>query len=131
MRVSNEKCMKAAKTKVLSKLNPFVLAAFLITLQQVHDKLFAEHYRVWREREIKKGRGKRFPPTYYEKIEHDKQKNLCYEIIWQIGDMRDMGFVYTPEDANRAQDLLDEFTKYLLELPEVCVVTEKELNDPN
>ena len=102
-----------------------------ITLQQVYEKLFAEHYRVWREREIKKGRGKRFPPTYYEKIEQDKQKHLCYEIIWQIGDMRDTGFVYTPEDANRAQDLLDEFAKYLLELPEICVVTEKELNDPN
>lgn len=29
------------------------------------------------------------------------------------------------------QDLLDEFAKYLLELQEVCVVTEKELNDPN
>ena len=41
------------------------------------------------------------------------------------------GHLYTPEDANRAQDLLDEFAKYLLELPEVCVVTEKELNDPN
>lgn len=52
-----------------------------ITLQQVYEKLFAEHYRVWREREIKKGRGKRFPPTYYEKIEQDKQKHLCYEII--------------------------------------------------
>lgn len=39
--------------------------------------------------------------------------------------------MYTPEDASKAQDLLDEFAKYLLELPEVCVVTEKELNDPN
>ena len=86
---------------------------------------------MWREREIKKGCGKRFPPTYYEKIEQDKQKHLCYEIIWQIGDMRDTSFVYTSEDANRAQNLLDEFAKYLLELPEVCVVTEKELNDSN
>lgn len=102
-----------------------------ITLQQVYEKLFAQSYKEWRDREIKKGRGKRFPPTYYEKIEQDKQKHLCYEIIWQIGDMRDTGFVYTLEDANRAQDLLDEFAKYLLELPEVCVVTEKELNDPN
>lgn len=102
-----------------------------ITLQQVYEKLFAEHYRVWREREIKKGRGKRFPPTYYEKIEQDKQKHLCYEIIWQIGDMRDTGFIYTPDDAHRAQDLLDEFAKYLLELPEVCVVTQKELDDPS
>ena len=102
-----------------------------ITLQQVYEKLFAKSYKEWRDREIKKGRGKRFPPTYYEKIEQDKQKHLCYEIIWQIGDMRDTGFVYTPDDAHRAQDLLDEFAKYLLELPEVCVVTQKELDDPN
>ena len=102
-----------------------------ITLQQVYEKLFAKPYKEWRDREIKKGRGKRFPPTYYEKIEQDKQKHLCYEIIWQIGDMRDTGFVYTPDDANRAQNLLDEFAKYLLELPEVCVVTQKELDDPN
>lgn len=102
-----------------------------ITLQQVYEKLFAKPYKEWRDREIKKGRGKRFPPNYYEKIEQDKQKHLCYEIIWQIGDMRDTGFVYTPDDANRAQDLLDEFAKYLLELTEVCVVTQKELDDPN
>lgn len=102
-----------------------------ITLQQVYEKLFAKPYKEWRDREIKKGRGKRFPPTYYEKIEQGKQKHLCYEIIWQIGDMRDTGFVYTPDDANRARDLLDEFAKYLLELPEVCVVTQKELDDSN
>ncbi len=100
-----------------------------VSLQQVYEKLFAEGYREWREREIKKGRGKRFPETYYEKIEQDKQKHLCYEIIWQIGDMRDTGFVYTPGDANRAQDLLDEFALYLLDLPEVCVVTKEELKD--
>ena len=102
-----------------------------ITLQQVYEKLFAKPYKEWQDREIKKGRGRRFPPTYYEKIEQDKQKHLCYEIIWQIGDMRDTGFVYTPDDANRAQDLLDEFATYLLELPEICVVTQKELDDPN
>lgn len=102
-----------------------------ITLPQVYGKLFAKPYKEWRDREIKKGRGKRFPPTYYGKIEQDKQKHLCYEIIWQIGDMRDTGFIYTPDDAHRAQDLLDEFAKYLLELPEVCVVTQKELDDPS
>lgn len=102
-----------------------------ITLQQVYEKLFAKSYKEWRDREIKKGRGKRFPPTYYEKIEQDKQKHLCYEIIWPIGDMRDTGFIYTPDDAHRAQDLVDEFAKYLLELPEVCVVTQKELDDPS
>lgn len=101
-----------------------------ITLEQVYDKLFAASYQEWRDKEIKKGRGKRFPETYYEKIKQDKQKHLTYEIIWQIGDMRDTGFDYKKEDANRAQELLDDFAEYLLGLPEVCVVTQKELNDP-
>lgn len=102
-----------------------------ITLEQVYDKLFAESYKEWRDREIKKGRGKRFPETYYEKIEQDKQKHLTYEIIWQIGDMRDTGFIHTREDANKAEELLDEFADYLLKLPEVCVVTQKELDNPS
>lgn len=102
-----------------------------ITLEQVYDKLFADSYKEWREKEIKKGRGKRFPETYYEKIKQDKQKHLTYEIIWQIGDMRDTGFDYKKEDANRAQELLDDFAEYLLGLSEVCVVTQKELDDPD
>lgn len=102
-----------------------------VTLEQVYDKLFAASYQEWREKEIKKGRGKRFPETYYEKIKQDKQKHLTYEIIWQIGDMQDTGFDYKKEDANRAQELLDDFAEYLLGLPEVCVVTQKELEDPD
>ena len=101
-----------------------------ITLEQVYDKLFADSYKEWREKEIKKGRGKRFPETYYEKIKQDKQKHLTYEIIWQIGDMRDTGFNLNLEDADKAQALLDDFAVYLLDLPEVCVVTQKELDDP-
>lgn len=101
-----------------------------ITLEQVYDKLFADSYKEWREKEIKKGRGKRFPETYYEKIKQDKQKHLTYEIIWQIGDMRDTGFNLNQEDADKAQALLDDFAVYLLDLPEVCVVTQKELDDP-
>ena len=102
-----------------------------VTLEQIYEKLFAESYPEWRNREIKKGRGKRFPETYYEKIAKDKQKHLTYEIIWQIGDMRDTGFNLNLEDADKAQALLDDFAMYLLELPEVCVVTQKELADPN
>ena len=101
-----------------------------ITLEQVYDKLFADSYKEWRVKEIKKGRGKRFPETYYEKIKQDKQKHLTYEIIWQIGDMRDTGFNLNLEDADKAQALLDDFAVYLLDLPEVCVVTQKELDDP-
>lgn len=39
-----------------------------ITLPQVYEKLFAKPYKEWRDREIKKGRGKRFPPTYYRRL---------------------------------------------------------------
>lgn len=83
------------------------------------------------EREIKKGRDNRFPENYYEKIEKDKQKKLVYEVIWQIGDMMDMGFLSDYDEAIKAEEILDEFAEYLMDLPEVCVVTDKELNDPD
>ena len=102
-----------------------------VTLEQVYEKVFQAHYEEWREREIKKGRGKRFPPTYYEKIVQDKQKKPVYEIIWQIGDMMDTGFLNNMDEALLAEQLLDEFADYLLSLPEICVVTDKELNDPD
>lgn len=102
-----------------------------VTLEQVYEKVFQAHYEEWREREIKKGRGKRFPPTYYEKIVQDKQKKPVYEVIWQIGDMMDTGFLNNMDEALLAEQLLDEFADYLLSLPEVCVVTDKELNDPD
>ena len=102
-----------------------------VTLEQVYEKVFQAHYEEWREREIKKGRGKRFPPTYYEKIVQDKQKKPVYEVIWQIGDMMDTGFLNNMDEALLAEQLLDEFADYLLSLPEICVVTDKELNDPD
>ena len=102
-----------------------------VTLEQVYEKVFQAHYEEWREREIKKGRGERFPPTYYEKIVQDKQKKPVYEIIWQIGDMMDTGFLNNMDEALLAEQLLDEFADYLLSLPEICVVTDKELNDPD
>lgn len=102
-----------------------------VTLEQVYEKVFQAHYEEWREREIKKGRGKRFPPTYYEKIVQDKQKKPVYEVIWQIGDMMDTGFLNNMDEALLAEQLLDEFADFLLSLPEICVVTDKELNDPD
>ncbi len=102
-----------------------------VSLEQVYQKVFQESYNEWREREIKKGRGNRFPETYYEKIEKDKQKKLVYEVIWQIGDMMDTGFLNDYDEALKAEQLLDEFADYLMLLPEVCVVTDKELNDPD
>lgn len=102
-----------------------------VTLEQVYEKVFQTHYAEWREREIKKGRGNRFPETYYEKIVQDKQKKPVYEVIWQIGDMMDTGFLNDYDEALKAEQILDEFADYLILLPEVCVVTDKELNDPD
>ena len=41
--------------------------------------------------------------NYYEKIKQDKQKNLIFDIIWQIGDMDDSGFVKCYEEAEKAE----------------------------
>ncbi len=100
------------------------------TLQQVYDKLFEESYQQWKSIQIKKSRGDRCPPTYYDKIENDKQKKLLYEVIWQIGDMDDTGFDTVPDDAIKAEGLLKDFVAHLENLPYVCIVTKEKLDDP-
>ena len=102
-----------------------------VTVQQVYEKLFEESYQKWREKEIAKSRGDRCPPTYYEKILKDKQKHLLYEIIWQIGDMNDTGFMEAPSDAKRAEEMMFILAEYLMELPNIAIVTDKEINDPD
>lgn len=69
-------------------------------------------------------------PTYYEKIEKDKQKKLLYEIIWQIGDMDDTGFETEYDDAVKAEAILKDFINHLEKLPYVCIVIKDNLENP-
>jgi hypothetical protein len=109
----------------------FIFRCGEFSLEQIYEKLFEESYQKWREIQIKKSRGERAPATYYDKILQDKKKKPLYEIIWQIGDMMDTGFDASPEDAKKAEELLKDFMVYILEQPNVCMVTKENIIDPS
>lgn len=98
------------------------------TLEKAYEKLFQESYERWLEKEHRKSRAKDAPPTYYEKIELDKQKHLSYEVIWQIGDMDDTGYDTNPMDAKVAEEILLDFAEYLMkEVPNVTYLSKERI----
>ena len=102
------------------------------TLKQAYEKLFQESYERWLEKEHRKSRAKEAPPTYYEKIELDKQKHLSYEVIWQIGDMDDTGYDTNSMDAKVAEEILLEFAEYLMnEVPNVTYLSKERIENPD
>lgn len=109
----------------------YVLRFGNFSLEQVYDKLFQKAYADWREIQIKKSRGERAPETYYEKILQDKKKKPLYEIIWQIGDMMDTGFATNPEDARKAEKLLNDFMLYIFAQPNVYMMTPEDMENPD
>lgn len=109
----------------------FIFRCGEFSLEQIYEKLFEESYQKWREIQIRKSRGERAPATYYDKIMQDKKKKPLYEIIWQIGDMMDTGFDLNPEDAKKAEELLKDFMFYILQQPNICMITEENMSDPN
>lgn len=110
----------------------FVNGTKNITLEQMYHKLFEKSYQKWRAKEIKKSRGDRCPPTYYEKIQNDKQKHLLYEIIWQIGDMDDTGHALHPEDAEIADYILADFgINLMFGTKNVAYLNEEDIENPD
>lgn len=103
-----------------------------VTLEQIYDKIFQKSYEEWLDKEHQKGRQLKAPGKYIDKIRQSKDKKRDqYEIIWQIGDMKNTGWDSAREDFEKARILLDEFAKHLMKLPEVEFITPKKIADPN
>lgn len=103
-----------------------------VTLEQIYDKLFQKSYEEWLDKEHQKGRQLKAPEKYIDKIRQSKDKKRDqYEIIWQIGDMKNTGWDSARDDFEKARILLDEFAKHLMQLPEVEFITPEKLADPN
>ena len=60
----------------------------LYTIEDFYNDFFNESVE---EYNSKQSRADRKINSYYDKIKEDKQKQLCYECIVQIGDMKDTG----------------------------------------
>lgn len=52
------------------------------------------------------------------------------EIVFTIGDMDNTGYAQSPMDAKRSEELLGDYCDHLMQQPNLCCVTTKELNDP-
>ena len=113
------------------------------TIEEIYDKVFEPS---WREFQSRQRPCRRYAGTYLEWIREqkfkartkatdprykDKASNEAYEVVFQVGNMDDTGYRYAPDDARKAESLMKDTLDYMCSLPYVCVITEKELNDPN
>ncbi len=114
------------------------------TLEEIYDKLYEPAFHCFQE---KQRPCRRYHGTYLEQIREQKARenqkkqqtknrksrttSEAIEIVFTIGDMDNTGYAAAYEDAKMAEELLRDYCDYLLTQPNVCVITTKELNDPN
>ncbi len=113
------------------------------TIEEIYNKVFEPS---WREFQAKQRPCRRYNGTYLEWIREQKFKartkatdvrykdkaiNEAYEVVFQIGNIDDTGYENALEDARKSENIMREVTEHILSQPYICVITEKELNDPN
>lgn len=113
------------------------------TIDEIYDKVFEPS---WREFQEKQRPCRRYNGTYLEWIREkkfnartkttdsrykDKAINEAYEIVFQIGNMDDTGYIKSPDDAKKSEVVMKQVADYIYSLPYMCVITDKELNDEN
>lgn len=112
----------------------FVESTQAITIEQIYEKLFQESYEEWLTKEHNKGRQLDAPDRYIDKIrnspETKNRKREQYEVIWQIGDMKNTGWSSNRADFSAARILLHDFAEHLQTLPEIEFATTEKINDP-
>lgn len=113
----------------------FVESTQMITIEQIYERLFQESYEEWLTKEHSKGRQLDAPDRYIDKIrnspETKNRKREQYEVIWQIGDMKNTGWNSNRTDFSAARILLHDFAEHLQMLPEIEFATTEKINDPN
>lgn len=111
------------------------------TVEEIYKKVFEPGFRDF---QAKQRKCRRYDGTYLEQIRsRQRQKsNACsknernravseaIEIVFTIGDMDNTGYDKAPMDAEKSEQLLKDFNRHLLSLPNTCVVTTTELNTP-
>ena len=115
------------------------------TIDEIYDRVYEPSFREFQDRQRP---CRRYEGTYLEQIregqarEHNKKQqnknSKCrtpaeaIEFVIGIGDMDNTGYLCASEDSYKSEILLKDYCDYLLtKAPNVCVVTTKELDDPN
>ena len=110
------------------------------TIEEIYNHVFEPGFRAFQAKQRPR---RRYNGTYLEKIREDKavrekagnRSSQCpaeaIEVLFSIGDMDNTGYKAAPEDATKAETLLRALCDHLLADPHVCVVTTKELENPD
>lgn len=111
------------------------------TVEEIYDKVFEPGFQVFQARQHP---SRRYEGTYLQQVRekhakaerkygrrNNKAVSEVIELLVCIGDMNNTGYDAALADALKSQDLLDDFMNHLLDSPNICVVTSKELSDPN
>ena len=128
-----------AETSARELWNP---ATRFATIEEIYGKVFEPGFQAFQQKQRK---CRRQHCTYLEYIRQNQKTASMHttrnapirklseaiEIIFSIGDMDNTGYVNAPDDAARSAALLKDFCLHLLKDPHVCVVTSRELNDPD
>lgn len=112
------------------------------TLEEIYDKLYEPAFRTFQDKQrpcrrdnrtylesIREGRAQESKKKQQSKNTKSRKTAEAIEIVFGIGDMDNTGYAAALEDARRAEVLLKDFCDHLLENPNLCVVTTKELED--
>ena len=78
-------------------------------IREAYDKIFGDSIKSYNESQIEKGHAERQIKSYYDKISRSKQEHTCYEIIVQIGSIKDKQGDPTTYEA--IQKALDEYNR--------------------
>lgn len=114
------------------------------TLEEIYNKLYEPSFR---EFQSKQRPCRRYNGTYLESIrEGRRQESMrkqqsknskmrktaeAIEIVFGIGDMDNTGYINAFSDAKQSEALLKDFCDHLLEDRHLCIVTTKELDNPD
>lgn len=111
------------------------------TVEEIYGKVFQPSFEQF---QAKQRPSRRYSGTYLEQI-REKRKRAerkggqrkgtlpaeAYEIVFTIGDMDNTGYQRAPLDASQAETLLKDFCDHLRDEPHICVVTTREMKDPD
>ena len=112
------------------------------TLEEIYDKVFEPGFRDF---QAKQRKCRRYEGTYLEQIRdrqhtesrkkarHEPSHTMAeaIEVLFTIGNKDNTGYEAAPEDAAKAEPLLRDFCDHLVSDGHMCIVTTKELEDPD
>ena len=113
-------------------------------IEDIYNKLYEPAFREFQNRQrpcrryegtylqqIREGQKKESQKSQQSRNSRNRKTAEAIEIVFCIGDMYNTGYDRATGDAERAELLLEDFSDHLMENPNLCCITTKEMEDSN